>query len=65
MSNTMNISANQLRADDLVEYGGRWHHVTEVVRRHGASWPIARDGTGWAIALGTSPINVRRSYIRP
>jgi hypothetical protein len=64
MSRTMNITANRLRAGDLVEYGGRWHNVTEVVRRHGAAWPIARDGTGWAIALGTSPINVRRSQFR-
>ena len=60
MSNTLSISANQLRAGDIVDYGGRWHRVTDVVRRGGGSWPIAVDGTGWAIALGDRPVTVRR-----
>jgi hypothetical protein len=60
MSNTISITANQLRAGDMVDYGGRWHQITDVVRRVGASWPIAVDGTGWAIALGDSPVSVRR-----
>jgi hypothetical protein len=58
MSNTISISANQLRAGDVVEYGGRWHRVTNVVRPPGGSWPIAVDGTGWSIALGDSAVSV-------
>ena len=60
MSNTLSISANQLRAGDVVDYGGCWHRVTDVVRRVGGSWPIAVDNTGWAIALGDRPVTVRR-----
>ena len=57
---TISISANQLRPGDVVSYGGQWHRVTDVVWRAGASWPVALDGTGWAIALGDSPLSVRR-----
>jgi hypothetical protein len=57
---TINISANQLRAGDVVSYGGQWHRVTDVVRRVGGAWPVAVDGTGWAIALGDRPLSVRR-----
>ncbi len=60
MSNTVNISANQLRAGDVVDYGEGWHRITDVVRRVGGSWPIAVDGTGWAIALGDRPVTVSR-----
>ena len=60
MSNTLSISANQLRTGDVVDYGGRWHRVTDVVRRVGGAWPIAVDNTGWAIALGDRPVTVRR-----
>jgi hypothetical protein len=57
---TFSIAANQLRPGDLVSYDGNWHRVTTVVRRPGASWPVAMDGTGWAIALGHTPMSVRR-----
>jgi hypothetical protein len=57
---TISISANQLRAGDVVSYGGHWHRVTNVVRRAGGSWPVAVDGTGWAIALRDRPLRVRR-----
>ena len=60
MSTTISISANQLRAGDIVDYGGRWHRITDVARRAGGAWPIAVDGTGWAIALGDRPVTVRR-----
>jgi hypothetical protein len=61
MSTAISIHANQLRAGDVVDYGGRWHRITDVVRRAGGSWPIAFDGTGWAIALGDRPVSVRRA----
>jgi hypothetical protein len=60
MSKTISISANQLRAGDIVDYDGRWHRVTDVARRVGGAWPIAVDGTGWAMALGDRAVNVRR-----
>ena len=60
MYRTINIHANELRPGDLVDHGGRWHRITDVVRRAGWSWPIAVDGTGWAIALGDSPVSVAR-----
>ncbi len=60
MTRTISIHAHELRPGDLLEYGGRPRRITDVVRRSGSSWPIAVDGTGWAIALGQSPLSVRR-----
>lgn len=57
----MIIKAEQVRAGDIVEYGGQLHLVTEVRRPSGASWPVACDGAGWAMALGGQPIFVQRS----
>ena len=42
MSNTLSISANQLRTGDVVDYGGRWHRITDVVRR--VEWLVADRG---------------------
>jgi hypothetical protein len=55
------IHADELRAGDIVVYGGRNHHITRVDRRVGWSWPIAADSTGWAIALGHHLIDVHRT----
>jgi hypothetical protein len=60
MTTTISIHADELRPGDLVDYGGHPHRITAVLRRAGWSWPIAVDGTGWAIALGSRPLNVRR-----
>jgi len=56
----MIITADQVRAGDIVEYGGQRHLVTEVRRPGGAAWALACDGAGWAIALGTQAIDVDR-----
>lgn len=56
----MIIKAEQVRAGDIVEYGGERHLVTEVRHPCGAAWPMACDGAGWAIALGAQPLVVRR-----
>jgi hypothetical protein len=53
------IQADQIRPGDIVEYHGVRHLVSEVRRARGAAWPVACDGTGWAIALGTQPLIVR------
>jgi hypothetical protein len=53
------IQADQIRPGDIVEYHGVRHLVSEVRQGRGASWPVACDATGWAIALGTQPLIVR------
>ena len=61
MTRTISVRADELRAGDLLDHGGRPHRITDVVRGAGWSWPIAVDGTGWAIALDHHPVRVRRS----
>ena len=56
----MVIAAEQLRAGDIVEYGGVLHLVAEIRRPCGAAWPLAVDHDGWAIALGAQPLLVER-----
>jgi hypothetical protein len=55
------IPAHEVRPGDVVVHGGRVHRITHVDRRAGWSWPIAADGTGWALALGDHLIHVRRA----
>ncbi len=57
---TTTVHSSELRPGDLLVDGGRPHRITDVVRRPGGSWPIAVDGTGWAIALGHRPVTVYR-----
>lgn len=59
------IKAEQIRAGDIIEYGGERHVVTEVRRPTGAAWPMACDGAGWAIALGSQPLAVQRPQRAP
>jgi hypothetical protein len=54
------IHADELRPGDIVEYHGERHVVCRVDRNAGASWPIASDDTGWAIALGEETVFVQR-----
>jgi hypothetical protein len=56
----MVINAEKLQAGDIVEYGGARHLVAEIRRPCGAAWPVAVDGTGWAIALGAQLLVVER-----
>jgi len=56
----MVIASEQLRAGDIVEYGGARHLVAEIRRPCGAAWPTAVDGAGWAIALGAQLLVVER-----
>jgi hypothetical protein len=55
------IQADQVRPGDVVEYHGEPHLVCDVGRRQGGAWAIARDGAGWAIALGEQQLRVRRA----
>jgi hypothetical protein len=60
MTTTISIHADELRPGDLLDYAGQPRRITNVVRRSGFAWPIAVDGTGWAMALGHRPLTVRR-----
>jgi hypothetical protein len=57
----MKIRADELRSGDVLEYDGRHRRITSVHRRDGWAWPVAADGTGWAIALDHRPIEVDRT----
>jgi hypothetical protein len=57
----MKMYADDLRPGDVVVYGGRNHRITRVDRRAGWAWPVAADGTGWAIALDHRLIDVSRT----
>jgi hypothetical protein len=63
MTRTISIHADELRPGDVVDHGGRRHRITQVVQGIGASWPVAVDGTGWAIALGRQPLDVLRDVM--
>jgi hypothetical protein len=54
------IQAHELQPGDVVVYNGHLHRITQVERCAGWSWPIAADGTGWAIALGQQLVDVER-----
>ncbi len=54
----MRIYADDLRPGDVVMYGGRNRRIAHVDRRDGWAWPVATDGTGWAIALDHRLIDV-------
>jgi hypothetical protein len=53
------IHAHDLRPGDVIAYHGQDHLITRVERCDGWAWPIAADGTGWAIALGYQLIDVQ------
>jgi hypothetical protein len=61
----MVIKAEEVRAGDIVEYGGERHLVAEVRRAVGGAWAVACDGAGRAIALGAQPLEVRRGTAGP
>ena len=57
----MKIFAEDVRPGDIVVYGGHHRRIARVDRRDGWAWPVAADGTGWAIALDHRPIDVSRT----
>jgi hypothetical protein len=57
------IHADEVRPGDVIIYGGHSHRITNVERGDGWSWPMAADGTGWAIALGHQLIDVDRQAV--
>lgn len=61
----MIITAEEVRAGDIVDHDGARHLVTEVRRPPGGAWPVACDGAGWAIALGGQPLRVDREATIP
>jgi hypothetical protein len=55
------IRSDELQPGDVVLYGGHQHRITRVDRKDGWAWPVAVDGTGWAMALDDGVIGVRRA----
>jgi hypothetical protein len=54
------IHADEIQLGDVVVYEGHCHQITGIYCREGWAWPIARDGTGWAIALGHHLVDLDR-----
>jgi len=54
------IHADELQPGDVLVWDGRNRTITDVDRRDGWAWPIAVDGTGWAIALSHQQIQIHR-----
>ena len=54
------IHADKLQPGDAVVYDGLDRQITNVPRRDGWAWPIAAEGTGWAIAHDHRLIAVHR-----
>ena len=59
------IRADELRPGDVVVYGGCRRRITRVDHREGWAWPVAVDGTGWAMALHRGHVAVDRTPICP
>ena len=55
------MHATEIKRGDVLLADGRRHRIVRVDLRLGWAWPIAVDGTGWAIALGDQPIEVERA----
>ena len=55
------IHADEMQPGDVIVYNGQTHNITLVVRRDGWAWPVAADGTGWAIALDDGLVDVHRT----
>ena len=55
------ILAHDLEPGDVVDYHGQLRQITQVHRGAGWAWPVAYDDTGWAMALGHSPVLVSRA----
>ena len=57
------IHADELQPGDVIDDHGACHRVTTVNRGNGWAWPVASDGTGWAIALGHELVEVERDRL--
>jgi hypothetical protein len=54
------IHADEMKPGDTVVWGGCPHTITNVERRDGWAWPIASDGSGWAVALDDHLVHIER-----
>ena len=55
------IHASDLHPGDVIVYGPERRQLCCVEQRPGWAWPVASDGTGWAIALGDALVEVERT----
>ena len=49
--NTLHLHLDELLPGDRFVRDGCERRITDVIHRAGMAWPVAVDGTGWAIAL--------------
>ncbi len=57
----MTIHADEIQRGDVLLYDGCERRIVCVDRRDGWAWPIAIDGSGWAVALDDHLVDVLRS----
>ena len=57
---TITVCADEVRPGDVIVYAGQTHRIIDVARCLGWAWPVATDGTGWAIALGHNLVTASR-----
>jgi hypothetical protein len=57
------IHADEIQAGDALTWDGQPHRIIRVERHEGWAWPVAVDGSGWAIALDHHVIDVDRSPV--
>jgi len=55
------IHASELHPGDVIVDGKQRRQLCCVEQRPGWAWPVASDGTGWAIALGDAMVEVERA----
>ncbi len=54
------IPADEIQPGDVLMCDGCERRIICVDRRDGWAWPIAIDGSGWAVALDDHLVDVRR-----
>jgi hypothetical protein len=55
------VYADEIRPGDVIKHQGCARRITNVVRHSGWAFPVAVDGTGWAIALDHHIVSVSRN----
>ena len=55
------IHAADLQTGDTIVVAGCSHLIDHIDRHAGWAWPVAADGTGWAMAIGDQLVDVRRT----
>jgi hypothetical protein len=57
------IFADEIQPGDVLVCEGNPRRIVRIDRRAGWAWPVAVDGSGWAMALGQQPVEVERRAV--